>query len=107
MSNFEDFFSRDGYRVRKDVEVMGLSGIKHYFPLLLIKNGEKVAVDFSEGDRIEIDLMKLIIKCWDSGISKAFLILNKDVSLVKNLYNEAGEKGIKILSYSKLISASV
>jgi hypothetical protein len=98
----ENFFIGNGYKAEKDIELKGLSGIRHRFPLILIKNGVKIAVEFSDGVDPELDLLKLMIKCRDVGISKAFLILMKDCYPIERLYEMAGRNGIRILKYPQL-----
>ena len=89
----------DAYTV-EETEIVGISDIKHHFTLLHSKNND-VVIEFSNKSNIEIDLAKLIVKCHDSGISHAMLILKDSVNPDEKIYRMANENGIEIMSYSE------
>ena len=89
----------DGYII-KETEVIGASGIKHHFTLLHSKDDD-VVVKFSDKSDIQRDLAKLIVKCRDSGISHAMLILKDNVDPNGKICRMAEENGIKIMSYTE------
>ena len=97
--NIIDVFKMDGYNV-EEAEVIGVSGVKHYFTLLHSKDDD-VVIDFSDKSDIEADLAKLIVKCRDSGISHAMLILKNNVDPDGKICKMAEENGVKIMSYSE------
>ncbi len=103
IDSMEKVFRESGFDVEKNAKIFGLSGIEHHFTFLLSgKKGEKTIVEFSEASDIELDILKLIIKCIDTDISHAILILKKDISPNKDVYKMAEKNGIKIISLSKL-----
>ena len=102
MNNVENTFNDDGFIVEEDVLVTGYSGVKHYFPLLLSKEDKDIAVEFSDGSNIWLDVAKLIVKCRDSGIQNAILILNKNISVNEKINKMAKENGIKIIGSSNI-----
>ena len=72
-------------RVKKDVNLKGVSGIKHHFKYVLCGDCYSIAVDISDSRDIEIDIIKLYIKCMDTGIRNAILIVGDDVSINNKL----------------------
>ena len=97
--NIIDVFKMDEYTVDED-EVIGISGIKHRFTILHSKDNDMV-IEFSDKPDIESNLVKLIVKCRDSGISHAMFILNDDVNPDERICRMAEENRIEIMSYSE------
>ncbi len=97
--NITDVFKMDGYTIDED-EVIGVSGVKHRFTLLHSKDND-VVIEFSDKSNIEFNLVKLIVKCRDSGISHAIFILKDDVDLNEKICRMAEENGIELISYSE------
>lgn len=102
MNKNEEFFKRRRFTVKEDVVVTGYSGVRHHFPLLLSKEEDDVAVEYSDGADIELDVAKLSLKCRDSGISNAILILNKDIPISEKVSMMARENGIRIMNSSDM-----
>ena len=98
----ENAFKRDGFLVEENVLVKGSSGVDHYFPLLLSKEDDDIAVEFSDGSNIEFDIFRLSIKCRDTGIQHAILILNKDITISNKVSKIAIENRIRILKSSSI-----
>ena len=97
MNRIKEAFERDKFIAKEDVIVTGHSGVKHYFPLVFLKEDYEVAVEYSNGSNIELDLSKLIIKCRDSDIQHAILILDREISISDRVGRMAEESGIKIM----------
>ena len=97
--NIIEVFKMDGYTVDEN-EVIGVSGVKHRFTFLHSKDND-VVIEFSDNSDIEFNLAKLIMKCRDSGISHAMLIIKDNVDLDEKICRMAEENRIEIISYSE------
>ena len=98
----KDVFKRDGFIVKENVLITGYSGVEHYFPLLLSKGNDNIVIEYSDGSNIEIDVAKLSLKCRDSDIQHAILILNNDIPISDKVSKMAEENGIKIMESSDI-----
>ena len=98
MNGIKEVFKENKFIVKEDVLVTGHSGVKHYFPLLFLKEDDEVAVEYSDGSNIEIDVAKLSLKCRDSDIQHAILILDGEISISDKVNKMAEENRIKIVT---------
>lgn len=97
MNVIEEISEEGEFTVREDVLVTGCSGVKHYFPFLLSKENDNIAVEYSDGSNIELDVAKLIIKCRDSNIHHAILVLNKEIYIDNRVSRMTEENRIRIM----------
>ena len=101
-----DVFREKGLPVEENVRVVGESGIGHLFRYLLSFGKRKIVVEMSSGANLEHDLLGLFLKCIDTGIRDAIIVLEKDVEVGDRIYRIAEEAGIKIIYASDIESIS-
>lgn len=91
---------KNGY-IKKDIDLEGASGVKHHFKYMLYNDDHSIVVDISDGKNIEMDIIKLYIKCIDVGIKDGILIVRNGVSVNDKLHNLARKYRIKVIKFSE------
>lgn len=105
-NQIEDFLSREGYELQRDVKVTGRSGAVHEIDLLAVKNSgtfeHRIVVGFATSDS-EIDseeVIKLYAKAYDVNASDIVLIALPRLS--EDAVQFASHYRIKVLAGSDL-----
>lgn len=79
--------SRAGMKVLRNEELVGESGIKHRFPLVILKKEKKVVFDYMDpGKPLGISAFATYVKALDVKAEKCFLIVDDEEKMEELRY---------------------
>ena len=88
---------REGYSVRLDVNIIGVSGIYHKFDMLIRRNHKIYALELTPRTDNIMTLIKAFAKHIDTNIPVILLVNNNENSLTKTKF-----RGVYILKYNDI-----